>query len=58
MTNQNGNSRSTFSGKMGYVLAVAGSAVGLGLCDLRPHRGDCRHQVDRERSEAVFEIPL
>ena len=30
MTNQNGNSRSTFSGKMGYVLAVAGSAVGLG----------------------------
>lgn len=30
MTNQNGNSRSTFSGGMGYVLAVAGSAVGLG----------------------------
>ena len=30
MTNQNGSSRSTFSGKMGYVLAVAGSAVGLG----------------------------
>ena len=25
-----GRSRSSFSGKMGYVLAVAGSAVGLG----------------------------
>lgn len=25
-----GNSRSSFSGKLGYVLAVAGSAVGLG----------------------------
>lgn len=29
MKNEN-NSRSTFSGKMGYVLSVAGSAVGLG----------------------------
>lgn len=27
---QKGGSRSTFSGKLGYVLAVAGSAVGLG----------------------------
>lgn len=27
---QNGKDRSSFSGKLGYVLAVAGSAVGLG----------------------------
>ena len=27
---EKGKSRSTFSGKLGYVLAVAGSAVGLG----------------------------
>ena len=27
---QKGGSRSAFSGKLGYVLAVAGSAVGLG----------------------------
>lgn len=29
-TNQGGGSRASFSGKMGYVLATAGSAVGLG----------------------------
>ncbi len=27
---QNGEARSSFSGRLGYVLAVAGSAVGLG----------------------------
>lgn len=27
---QKGKARSSFSGKLGYVLAVAGSAVGLG----------------------------
>lgn len=30
MNNDNKKARSTFSGKMGYVLSVAGSAVGLG----------------------------
>ena len=29
-TSQNGTGRGTFSGRIGYVLAVAGSAVGLG----------------------------
>ena len=31
-----GKPRSSFSGKMGYVLAVAGSAVGLGTFGVFP----------------------
>ena len=32
------NNRSSFSGKLGFVLAAAGSAVGLGARILAPER--------------------